>query len=166
MSLEFGGIAFNLSDLVQTFWISFRQNWWTWVMSVGCPAHAAQPTYFDRIEGFMAAKTLTLVSLSHFVTKLEVCLVSLSNVPVPLEAKTPPQHEATTLVLHSWDGVLRLASFLLFCSKEMMVIMAKLLNFSFSDHRTCLQILRSLSLCAFANWSLTFFNVVFGVMAS
>ena len=39
--------------------------------------------------------------------------------------KAPPQHAAATPVLHSWDGVLWLASLPLFPPNIMMVIMAK-----------------------------------------
>ena len=45
--------------------------------------------------------------------------------------KAPTQHDAATPVLHGWDGVLRLASILLFPPKITMVIMAKQFCFCF-----------------------------------
>ena len=48
----------------------------------------------------------------------------------PSCSKTPPQHDAATPVLHSWDGVLRLASLPLFPPNITMVIMAKQFYFS------------------------------------
>jgi hypothetical protein len=43
----------------------------------------------------------------------------------PSCSKAPPQHDAATPVLHSWDGVLWLASVHLFPPNIVMVIMAK-----------------------------------------
>ena len=51
--------------------------------------------------------------------------------------KAPSQHDAATLVLHGWDGVLRLASIPLFPPNITMIIMEKQLYFCFikpKDH--------------------------------
>ena len=63
----------------------------------------------------------------------------------PSCSKAPPQHDAATAVLHSWDGVLLLASLPLFPSNITMVIMAKQFYFVSSDKRTFLQKVQSLS---------------------
>lgn len=49
----------------------------------------------------------------------------------PFCSKTPPQYDAATPILYSWDGVLRLASFPLLPPNVTMVIMTKQFNFSF-----------------------------------
>ena len=49
----------------------------------------------------------------------------------PSCSKAPPQHDAATPVLHSWDGVLRLAILRLFPPNITMVIMAKQFYFCF-----------------------------------
>ena len=59
------------------------------------------------------------------------------------------QHDAATLVLHGWDGVLRLASLHLFPPNIMMVIMAKQFYFCFIRPE-------DISPCAVANRSLAF----------
>ena len=69
----------------------------------------------------------------------------------PSCSKVPPQHDAATLVLHGWDGVLRLASLPHFPPNITMVIMAKQFYF-FQQTRG--QKVRSLSPCA--NRSLAF----------
>uniref|UniRef100_A0A674EQV5 Calcium channel, voltage-dependent, beta 3a n=1 Tax=Salmo trutta TaxID=8032 RepID=A0A674EQV5_SALTR len=49
----------------------------------------------------------------------------------PSCSKAPPQHDASTPVLHGWDGVLRLPSLPLFPPNITMVIMAKQFCFCF-----------------------------------
>jgi hypothetical protein len=71
-------------------------------------------------------------------------------------SKAPPQHDAATLVLQGWDGVLRLASLPLFPPNITMVIMAKQVYFVSSDQRIFLQKVLSLSPFAVANRSLAF----------
>ncbi|MEQ2177490.1 hypothetical protein GOODEAATRI_004096 [Goodea atripinnis] len=64
-------------------------------------------------------------------------------------SKTPAHHAAATCILHSWDDVLRLASFLLFPPKLTMIIMAKHFILVSSEHGKNLQ--KSLSLSDFAS---------------
>lgn len=49
----------------------------------------------------------------------------------PSCSKTSPHHDATTMVLHSWDDVPRHAIFLLFPPNVTVVLKAKRFNFSF-----------------------------------
>lgn len=58
----------------------------------------------------------------------------LLSVQVPACDKPPPQHDAASTVLHSWDGVVRLARFLLFAPDVRMVVVVK--QFSLSLIRT------------------------------
>ena len=67
----------------------------------------------------------------------------------PSCSKAPPQHDAATDVLHSWYGVLRLASLPLYPPNITMVIMAKQFYFCFIRGR-------SLFPCTVANRSLAF----------
>ena len=69
---------------------------------------------------------------------------------------TTPQHDAATPVFHSWDGVLRLASFPFFPPNSKWSLWPNSSILVSSDHRTCFQKWRSLSLCAFANCNLAF----------
>ncbi|XP_061692500.1 serologically defined colon cancer antigen 8 homolog isoform X4 [Syngnathoides biaculeatus] len=54
-----------------------------------------------------------------------------NRAPVPAGAKTAPQHDAATPMLHSWDGVLRSRTLPLFPADLTLAITAKQLHFSF-----------------------------------
>ena len=69
-------------------------------------------------------------------------------------SKAPTQHDAATHALHSWEGVLRLASAPLFPPNITIFIMAIFVS---SDQRTFLHKVWSLSPSAVANHSLAFF---------
>ena len=95
--LVFGTIAFKLLNLGQMFWVAFHkpptiilvhsswQSWCHWVRFVGLLAHtcffsSAHKCSIGLRSGLCDghSNTLTLLSLSHFATTLEVCLQSLS----------------------------------------------------------------------------------------
>ena len=82
----FGCIAFKLFNLGQMFWVDFhKQSWCNSVRFVGLLDHMR---FFSSAHNFSIglrsglsdgrSNTLTLLSLSHFATTLEVCLGSLS----------------------------------------------------------------------------------------
>ena len=71
----------------------------------------------------------------------------------PSCSKAFPQHDASTPVLHGWDGVVRLASLPLFPPNIMMVIMAKQFYFCFIRPE---DISPKSMICAIANCSLAF----------
>ena len=81
-------------------------------------------------------------------------MTSILKCTSPDCSKAPPQHDAATPVLHRWDGVLQLASLVLFPPNITMVIMAK--QFYFCFYQTFLQKVQSLSPCAVANRSLAY----------
>jgi hypothetical protein len=78
----------------------------------------------------------------------------------PSCSNAPPQHDAASPVLHSWDGILRLASLPLFPPNITTVIMGNSSIFVSSDQRTFHQKARSLSPCAVANRRLAIFMAV------
>ena len=144
------------------------QSWCNWVRFVGLLAHtcvfcSAEICYIGLRSGLgdRHSHTLTLLSLSHFATILEVCLGSLSIWRLICDqaltswlmswdvasiythhfsswwsAPVPPaaKHPHNLILhpmLHGWDGVLRLASIPLFPPNITMVIMAKEFYFCF-----------------------------------
>ena len=71
-------------------------------------------------------------------------------------SRAPPQHDASTPMLHGWDGVLQLAILPLFPPNITMVIMAKQFYFCFIRPEGISPKVRSLSSRAVANRSLAF----------
>ena len=78
-------------------------------------------------------------------------------------SKAPPQHDATTPLLHGWDGVPQASPL---SSKHNDGHYGQtVIFFVSSDQRTFFQKVRSLSPCAVANHSLAFYGG-FGAVAS
>ena len=94
----------------------------------------------------MLPQYIYIIFLPHDVIYFVKCTnTSCSNVP--------PQHDAITPMLHSWDGVLRLASLPLFSPNITMVIMAKQIYFCFIRPEDISPKRQSLSPCTGPNHS-------------